>query len=195
MKLIETKCPSCGAEMSVDANRSQVFCSFCGSKLLIDHEKIHVVYDNAGDSGYEFEKGRQRAQAELEQKKLKAQEEERKKIIRQQQEQQEKAAFFAKKAKERNKTIIWGNLFGIAVLLFIFGLLKQKGYCGMSFMLSICTAIIFLLIDIKKFIIFFKSRRNVGFNKSLFAKQNRFLMRISFSGILALFDLIVILFV
>ena len=72
MRLVETKCPTCGAEMSVDADKGQCFCTFCGSKLLIDDQKIHVVYDNAAQSGYEFEKGRQQAQAELSQKQYQA---------------------------------------------------------------------------------------------------------------------------
>ena len=66
MKLIETTCPNCGAHLQVDLERGFCFCEYCGTKLLLDDEKIHVQYDNAEQFGYEFEKGRQRAQEEYE---------------------------------------------------------------------------------------------------------------------------------
>lgn len=64
MKLIDTTCPHCGAQLQIDANKNTMFCSHCGTELLIDDEKQHVIYDNAEDAGYQFEKGRQRALAE-----------------------------------------------------------------------------------------------------------------------------------
>lgn len=40
------------------------FCSYCGAALPIDDEIQKVQLDGAEKAGYEFEKGRQRAQAE-----------------------------------------------------------------------------------------------------------------------------------
>ena len=64
MKLIDTTCPHCGAALKVNMERGFCFCEYCGTKLLIDDEAQHIRYDNAEQAGYEFEKGRQRAQEE-----------------------------------------------------------------------------------------------------------------------------------
>ena len=64
MRLIELKCQNCGSKMSVDAEQKEVTCDFCGTKFAIDDEIQHIQYDNAEQAGYEFEKGRQKAQAE-----------------------------------------------------------------------------------------------------------------------------------
>ena len=61
MKLIDTTCPKCGANLRVDADRQSAFCEYCGAELLIDDLQI----DNAESVGYAFEKGRQRAQQEV----------------------------------------------------------------------------------------------------------------------------------
>lgn len=64
MKLIDTICPHCGTALKVNMERGFCFCEYCGAKLLIDDEAVHIQYDNAEQAGYEFEKGRQRAQEE-----------------------------------------------------------------------------------------------------------------------------------
>lgn len=64
MKLIELKCPYCGADLKVDSTLKEVVCEYCDSKLAVDDEVQHVQYDNSEQAGYEFEKGRQRAKAE-----------------------------------------------------------------------------------------------------------------------------------
>ena len=65
MKLISLTCPSCGAKLQVDSERKKAYCTYCGSHLLIDDEVKKVQYENAEQTGYEFEKGRIRAQVEL----------------------------------------------------------------------------------------------------------------------------------
>ena len=57
-------CPNCGASLQVDADQKNLTCSYCGNGLYVDDEVKHVQYDNAEETGYQFEKGRQRAQAE-----------------------------------------------------------------------------------------------------------------------------------
>lgn len=64
MKLIDTTCPKCGANLRVDADRQSAYCEYCGAQLLIDDEVQHLQIDNAENAGYAFEKGRQRAQNE-----------------------------------------------------------------------------------------------------------------------------------
>lgn len=64
MKLIDLTCPHCGGHLKIDNSKKECYCPYCGAKLLIDDETIHVKYDNAETAGYQFEKGRQRAQKE-----------------------------------------------------------------------------------------------------------------------------------
>lgn len=64
MKLVDLKCPNCGSDLKADIVSKECICEYCGAKLLIDDETVHVKYDNAEESGYQFEKGRQRAQRE-----------------------------------------------------------------------------------------------------------------------------------
>ena len=64
MKLIDMTCPHCSAHLKVDSSKAQAICEHCGATILIDDEVQHIQYDNAEEAGYNFEKGRQRAQAE-----------------------------------------------------------------------------------------------------------------------------------
>lgn len=64
MKIVSMVCPNCGASLQVDADQKNLTCSYCGNGLYVDDEVNHVQYDNAEETGYQFEKGRQRAQAE-----------------------------------------------------------------------------------------------------------------------------------
>ena len=64
MKIVSMVCPNCGASLQVDADQKNLTCSCCGNGLSVDDEFKHVQYDNAEETGYQFEKGRQRAQAE-----------------------------------------------------------------------------------------------------------------------------------
>ena len=65
MKLVDMKCPHCGADLKIDSDKEQAFCEHCGARLFVDDEVRHIQYDNAEQAGYEFEKGRQRAQREM----------------------------------------------------------------------------------------------------------------------------------
>ena len=60
MKLIEMNCPSCGADLKLDADCSKAVCEYCGASVLVDGAQLR----DAEREGYEFEKGRQRAIAE-----------------------------------------------------------------------------------------------------------------------------------
>ena len=82
MKLIELKCPNCGAPTQVDMSRAFCFCQYCGTKMLIDKETIHIkdtkhIIDEAKireaealerikttEAFVELEKERQKAEAE-----------------------------------------------------------------------------------------------------------------------------------
>lgn len=64
MKLVQLKCPNCGAEVEADSSGRTAFCGYCGARLVVDDEVKHVRCDNAEDAGYRFEMGRIRAQQE-----------------------------------------------------------------------------------------------------------------------------------
>ena len=64
MKLVNFTCPGCGAQLNADASMKRATCQYCGMSFPVDDEAQHVKFDGAEQAGYEFEKGRQRAQQE-----------------------------------------------------------------------------------------------------------------------------------
>lgn len=65
MKLVNFTCPGCGAILDVDVDQKQAACPYCSKTFPVDDEAQHFKMDDAVQAGYEFEKGRQKAQAEL----------------------------------------------------------------------------------------------------------------------------------
>ena len=41
-KLISVKCPECGQTLSIEENRTQAFCTYCGAKVLISNENEFI---------------------------------------------------------------------------------------------------------------------------------------------------------
>ena len=64
MKLVEMKCKNCGAQLKVNLEQKHSYCQFCGAEFYIDDEVQHIKYDDMEQAGYEFEKGRIKAQQE-----------------------------------------------------------------------------------------------------------------------------------
>ena len=65
MKIVDLTCPHCGANLKVDPSAAEYTCEYCGSKVLLDNGGASKqTVDNAEESGYQFEKGRIRAQRE-----------------------------------------------------------------------------------------------------------------------------------
>ena len=64
MKLVKLICPNCGAKLETDGSLKKAFCQYCGTALLVDHEKRNMEWDNAEEAGYQFERGRMKAQQE-----------------------------------------------------------------------------------------------------------------------------------
>lgn len=64
MKLVEMKCKNCGALLKVDAEQKDINCQYCHAQYKLDDEVQHIKYDDMEQTGYEFEKGRIRAQQE-----------------------------------------------------------------------------------------------------------------------------------
>ena len=64
MRLVELKCKNCGANLEIDEGEEIVNCPYCNATYKIDDEAQHIKYDDMENSGYEFEKGRIKAQKE-----------------------------------------------------------------------------------------------------------------------------------
>lgn len=64
MKLVELKCKNCGSLLKVEDGIKEVTCTYCHTSFILDDEVQHIQHDNMYESGYEFEKGRIKAQDE-----------------------------------------------------------------------------------------------------------------------------------
>jgi len=42
VKLIAVKCPECGATLNIEEDRTQAFCTYCGTKVLVHNENEHI---------------------------------------------------------------------------------------------------------------------------------------------------------
>lgn len=51
MAVTALRCPSCGAEITLDDDREFGFCSYCGSKIQIgERMNVHVTHEYKGDT-------------------------------------------------------------------------------------------------------------------------------------------------
>ena len=50
MSLVNVKCPNCGAEIQLDSSREEGFCSYCGSKVIIQEAINKVKIDKSEDT-------------------------------------------------------------------------------------------------------------------------------------------------
>lgn len=70
MKVVDVACPFCGAKVGMKKAGEFVTCDYCGKQIFVDDEikKIehHFAADDAEKLGYQFEKGRLRAQQDAE---------------------------------------------------------------------------------------------------------------------------------
>ena len=44
MKMIALKCPECGASLKIEEGRTQCFCQYCGTQILLDDERKIYEY-------------------------------------------------------------------------------------------------------------------------------------------------------
>ena len=63
MKYLDASCPYCGAPVITD-RKGVGLCEYCGQYVIWDNRSEQYVLEDAYKAGYEFEKGRQQAQAE-----------------------------------------------------------------------------------------------------------------------------------
>lgn len=43
MRLVQTTCKKCGAQLDIDLDHLQAYCPYCGVKLLMDFDKVDIV--------------------------------------------------------------------------------------------------------------------------------------------------------
>lgn len=69
--LLELKCPSCAAQLSVEDDREFIFCQYCGTKILVSDENKYTYrhIDDADIKRAETERMVQLKEMELEEKK------------------------------------------------------------------------------------------------------------------------------
>lgn len=44
IKFVSAKCPDCGANLQIEADRQQAFCTYCGAKVVIYNENEHIFH-------------------------------------------------------------------------------------------------------------------------------------------------------
>lgn len=116
MKLISLECNKCGAVMQVTEEKDSVICEYCGAKLLLDDEAIHIKYDDMEKVGYDLEKGKLTAQAEAREREFEL--------------EKQRVAEFEKQNKKFRKQMVVQKFIGflkdywIIILLVIFLIIK-----------------------------------------------------------------------
>lgn len=67
IKLVSINCPECGATLNIEENRTQAFCTYCGTKVLINNENEHIFrhIDEAGIKQAEVDREIKLKQLEL----------------------------------------------------------------------------------------------------------------------------------
>lgn len=70
IKMVSVRCPDCGASLDVEEGRTQLFCSYCGAKVIIqnDNEYIYRTIDDAEVKQAETQRMVMLKQLEMEEK-------------------------------------------------------------------------------------------------------------------------------
>jgi DNA-directed RNA polymerase subunit RPC12/RpoP len=68
IKFVSIKCPECGASLDIEEGRTQIFCSYCGTKVMVqnDNEYIFRHIDEAGIKQAEYDRAVRLKELELE---------------------------------------------------------------------------------------------------------------------------------
>lgn len=65
VKFIQMQCPSCGANLEFEDGRDQVFCSYCGAKIMVRDDTKHEFIYRMIDEGKIAEEKHKLREAEL----------------------------------------------------------------------------------------------------------------------------------
>lgn len=127
MRLISMKCPECKANLSVEEGRKYCFCQYCGTKIMLEDDRVNKTY-------YTYRNEARLRQAEIDREiALKKLEIEKIKV-----EQEEK-----RKNKNRRLKIIVAII--LAILVFVLGL---SGYLLKDGSLTLTAMMIFPILCI-----------------------------------------------
>ena len=71
-KIVESKCPSCGAKLTLAKGEDQSFCPYCGAQLMISDENIFTIrnIDDAAIKRADSEKAIRLKQLDIEEKNI-----------------------------------------------------------------------------------------------------------------------------
>ena len=45
VKFVAVKCPSCGADLPMEEGRTEMFCAYCGAKIIMTNENEHIYHN------------------------------------------------------------------------------------------------------------------------------------------------------
>ncbi|MDD7281451.1 hypothetical protein [Floccifex sp.] len=45
MNIKTIECPSCGANLEIDENRKELYCAYCGNKIIVQNENEHIIHE------------------------------------------------------------------------------------------------------------------------------------------------------
>lgn len=54
VKFISVKCPDCGAVLPIEEGRNQVFCSYCGSQIVMTNENEYIYRHTGTNMLYDY---------------------------------------------------------------------------------------------------------------------------------------------
>lgn len=79
IRFVSVKCPDCGATLDIEEGRRQIFCSYCGAKVIVenDNEYIYRHIDDAGVKKAETDRMIKMKKIEMLEKQRQAEERER----------------------------------------------------------------------------------------------------------------------
>lgn len=81
MRLISMKCPECKANLSVEEGRKYCFCQYCGTKIMLEDDRVNKTYYTYRNEARlrQVEIDREIALKKLEIEKIKVEQEEKRK--------------------------------------------------------------------------------------------------------------------
>ena len=70
IEFIPVVCPKCGADLNIEKGRSEAYCTYCGTKMLLNNENEHIYrhIDEAGVKQAETDRMVKMRQLEIEEK-------------------------------------------------------------------------------------------------------------------------------
>ena len=140
MKVITLKCPNCDADLEVSVDRDDLYCSYCGTHILLEDDTkkpetvtVHVIRDEARLKELELEEARLSDEF--------VSGEEAKNRLNKMAE-----AAFEKKEKKKRMWPLYFGIIGLLVLSAVYGSLEEAGKDASSISTVAGALVMFLVI-------------------------------------------------